>query len=145
MSARPRVVLDTNVVASAILWEGKPGRLLALARDGEIRLFTSRTLLNEFRATLQKPKLAKALAATGSTADALLADYRRLATVVQAPALAVAVSRDPDDDRIIACAIAARADVIISGDNDLLVLEGVGGIPIVSASVFLAGLEAKAR
>jgi uncharacterized protein len=139
------VVLDTNVVASAILWEGKPGRLLALAREGHIRLATSRALLNEFRATLQKPKLAKAVAATGMTADAMLADYRRLATVVQAPALAVAVSRDPDDDRIIACAIAARADVIISGDNDLLVLEKVEGILIVSPSAFLAGLEAKAR
>ena len=51
------------------------------------------------------------------------------------------ISRDPDDDRVIACAVAGRADVIVSGDNDLLDLEQVGGIPILTAAQFLARLE----
>lgn len=141
MSAPPRVVLDTNVVVSAFLWEGKPGRLLALAKDGKLRLFASRVLLAEIRATLEKPKLAKAVAKTGATAAAMLADYRRLVTVVQASALASPTSRDPDDDRVIACAIAARADIIVSGDGDLLVLETVAGIAVRKVADALRILE----
>jgi putative PIN family toxin of toxin-antitoxin system len=141
MSACPRVVLDTNVVVSAFLWEGKPGRLLALAGEGDIRLFTSRALLTEIRATLHKPKLAKAVAATDTTVDTILTDYRRLVTVVRATSLATAISRDPDDDWVIACAITARADVIVSGDDDLLVLKTVAGIAIRPVADLLRELE----
>ena len=64
MSA-PRWVLDTNVVVSALLWQGKPGRLIEWAGEKEIQIFTSRALLDELAATLAKKKLARALAATG--------------------------------------------------------------------------------
>ena len=65
MRRRPRLVLDTNVVISAILWGGKPGEMLAMAGEGEVQLYSSLILLEELRATLERPKLSKALAATG--------------------------------------------------------------------------------
>ncbi|MBK7006040.1 MAG: putative toxin-antitoxin system toxin component, PIN family [Burkholderiales bacterium] len=134
MKRRPRWVVDTNVLVSAILWHGTPGRFIALAGEKDVQLFTSRVLLDELAATLAKKKLTKYVAATGMTADQLLAHYRRVATMVTARQLDTPVSRDADDDAVLACALAARADLIVSGDDDLLVLKNFNGIPIVTVA-----------
>lgn len=83
---------------------------------------------------MHRKKLAKRVAATGLSAATMLSNYRRLATVVSAGSLPHQVSRDRDDDAVIACAISAKADLMISGDADLLVLEASSGIPIVSVA-----------
>lgn len=132
--SRPRWVVDTNVLVSAFLWQGTPGRVIELAGEQEIQLFTSRDLLDELASTLAKKKLAKYVAATGLTAEQMLASYKRLSTTVTARQLNERVSRDADDDAVLACALAARADLIVSGDDDLLVLERFAGIAIVSAA-----------
>ena len=62
-----RLVVDTNVLVSAFLWQGTPGRLIELAAEKEIELFTSRALLDELAATLAKRKLARYVAASGSS------------------------------------------------------------------------------
>ena len=64
----------------------------------------------------------------------LLADYTDLLSIVVSTPLSQPISRDPDDDRVLACAIAAGADVIVSGDQDLLVLTEFQGIPILTAT-----------
>ena len=90
-------------------------------------------MLKRVMGTLAKKKLTKAVAATGSTAVQMLADYRRIATVVTARQLDERVSRDADDDddddddAVLSCALAARADVVVSGDDDLLVLASFKG------------------
>lgn len=127
-----RLVLDTNVLVSAFLWQGAPGRLIEHAGEKEVQLFTSRALLDELTATLDKKKLAKSVAATGLTSDQMLRNYRLLATLVPAQKLARPVSRDTEDDAVLACAQAAHADLILSGDDDLLVLKRFEGISIVS-------------
>lgn len=129
-----RLMVDTNVLVSAFLWEGTPGRLIELAGEKEIQLFTSRALLDELAATLAKKKLAKYVAATGLTAEEMVRNYRRIATLVSATRLAGQVSRDADDDQVLACALAARADLIVSGDDDLLTLKSFDGIGIVMAA-----------
>lgn len=134
MKRRPRWVVDTNVLVSAFLWRGTPGRVIELAGEQEVQLCTSRVLLDELAATLGKKKLAKYVAATGMTVDQLLANHRRIVTLVRPRQLAAQVSRDADDDAVLACALAARADLIVSGDDDLLVLKDFGGLPIVTAA-----------
>lgn len=134
MSRRPRLVIDTNVLVSAFLWQGTPGRLIERVGDQELRLFTSRALLDELDSVLHRKKLAKPVAATGLTADTIMANFRKLATVVTARQLTAQVSRDADDDAVLACARAARANLIVSGDDDLLVLGSFESIPIVIAS-----------
>lgn len=135
MKRRPRWVVDTNVVVSALLWRGTPGRLIELAVEEQaVQLFTSRALLAELAATLAKKKLTKYVAATGMTADQLLANYRLVATTVAVRNLDVRVSRDVDDDDVLACAMAAHADLIVSGDEDLLVLKAFAGVPIVAVA-----------
>ena len=130
-----RLVVDTNVLVSAFLWEGVPGRLIELAGEQEIQLFTSRALLDELAATLAKKKLEKPIAKTGLTADQMLRNYRRIVTLVTVRQLTQQVSRDADDDAVLACALAARADLIVSGDGDLLTLKQFQRIEIVSARV----------
>ena len=110
MRRRPRWVVDTNVLVSAFLWQGTPAHVIELAGEKEVQLVTSRALLDELAATLAKKKLAKDVAATGLTADQMLANYRRIATLVTARQLDAQVSRDADDDAVLACALAARAD-----------------------------------
>jgi putative PIN family toxin of toxin-antitoxin system len=136
-----RLVVDTNVLVSAFLWQGTPGRLIELAAEKEIELFASRALLDELAATLAKKKLVKPVLATGLTADQILRNYRRLATLVTARQLAQPVSRDADDDHVLACALAARADLIVSGDDDLLALKHFQEIPIVTPTQALQQID----
>ena len=63
-----RLVVDTNVLVSAFLWQGTPGRLIELAAEAEIELFTSRALIDELSEVLHRQKLAKQVEATGLTA-----------------------------------------------------------------------------
>jgi putative PIN family toxin of toxin-antitoxin system len=134
MTRRERWVIDTNVWVSALLWQGTPGRVIELAGEQEVRLITSRALLNELSATLAKKKLARHVQATGLTADQMRANVRRLVTIVQPHPLQAPVARDADDDAVLACAVAARADLIVSGDDDLLSLARFAGIAIVTAA-----------
>ncbi|CAG1772383.1 hypothetical protein BAC2_02391 [uncultured bacterium] len=142
MRRRPRWVVDTNVLVSAFLWQGTPGRVIELAGEKEMQLFTSRVLLDELAATLAKKKLARHVVATGLTADQRLANYRRIATQVTARQLDAQVSRDADDDAVLACALAARADLVVTGDDDLLSLKRFNGIPIVTIAQAIKGFGA---
>ena len=137
-----RLVLDTNVVVSAILWQGIPGRLFALAGDKEIRLHTSQALIDELADVLSRKKLAKNVEATGLTVSQILENYRKIITLVTARSLSKRVSIDADDDVVLATALAAKADLIVSGDRKhLLILKQFGGIPIVTVAQALALLE----
>lgn len=129
-----RLVVDTNVLVSAFLWKGTPGRLIELASEAEIQLFTSGALLNELAEVLHRKKLAKQVQATGFTAAQLLSHYRRLAFRVTARGLPRQISRDPDDDHVIACSLGAQVELIVSGDHDLLDLKTFQGMPIVTAA-----------
>ena len=145
MRRRPRWVADTNVLVSAFLWQGTPGRVVELARDEEVQLFTSRVLLDELAATLAKRKLARYVAATGLSAEQIVTSYRRIVTLVTARQLNARVSRDADDDAVLACALAARADLVVSGDNDLLSLKGFSGIPISTIAQAVKAFSGSAR
>jgi putative PIN family toxin of toxin-antitoxin system len=138
-----RLVVDTNVVVSAFLWQGTPGRLLEMAGEKQVRLFTSRALLDELADVLGRKKLAKSVAATGLTVPQMLAAYRKVITLVTARQLPQRVSPDADDDAVLAAAQAAKADLIVSGDRKhLLMLKRFDGIPIVTAAQAVAMAEA---
>jgi putative PIN family toxin of toxin-antitoxin system len=108
--------------------------LFELAGEKECQLFTSRVLIDELAEVLQRKKLAKPVQATGLAPAQMLRNYQKLATTITARRLAQQVSRDADDDAVLACALAAQADLIVSGDDDLLVLKQFHGIRIVTAA-----------
>ena len=132
-----RVTVDTNVVISGTLWGGTPRRMLDLAKSGSITIYTSLTLLNELREVLAEPKFADRLLAARRTAKELIDDYSALTEIVEPVTIAPVVLNDPDDDHVLACALVAQADYIISGDRDLLNLDNYQRIPIVNATDFL--------
>lgn len=137
-----RLVLDTNIVASGLFWGGHPARLLDAAQLGEIELCTSRPLLAELARILTRRKFAKAVAATDLSIEDLVLDYVALTTVVTPARLAPTIAADPADDQVLACALAARADWIVSGDKHLHGLgETYRGIRIVRPAQAVATLK----
>ncbi len=136
-----RVVPDTNIVVSGFLWRGNSRRILDVARDGIIELYTSPVLLAELKGVLIREKFASRLAASNVTAQELVSGYRALATTIKAEPIEPVILVDPDDDAVLACALAADAEVIVSGDNDLLDLKEHKEIRILTATEFLAELS----
>ena len=138
-----RLVLDTNVVASGLLWNGAPARLLDAAQTGELELFTSTRLLAELAGILARNKFAKAIAATGLPREELVLGYAELATVIAPAAIPPTIAADPSDDQVLACALTANADLIVSGDKHLHSLGGkYNGIRIVRPAEAVSIIEA---
>ena len=129
-----RFVLDTNVVVSAVIWGGLPFRLLQAATDGDIELYTSPALVAELRAVLSREHLASRLARQPASVVEAIRFYGDLAISVSPLAVPRAVPRDADDDQVIAAAIAANADTIVTGDTDLLSMGSHQGIAIITAA-----------
>ena len=135
-----RLVLDTNTVISGLLWNGPPRSLLDAAISGTVDVYTSAVLLAELREVLAYPRLAKRLAASGETVDQQVSHFMALAHLTAPAVIAGAVLADPDDDHVIACALAAQADAIVSGDAHLLNLKHYQGMRIIDAAEALRSL-----
>ncbi len=129
-----RLVLDTNVVASGLLWNGAPAQLLDAARADEVELFSSRVLLAELTRILRRAKFGKAIAASGLSLDELVLGYAELVTLVTPANIPPTILRDPDDDHVLACTVAANAELVVSGDRDLLEIKTFREIRIVGAA-----------
>ncbi len=128
-----RLVLDTNIVVSGLIWGGVPRQLLELGRDDQVAFFTSSLLLDELTDVLEREKFSTLLASQSITPAFLMQRYGMLARLVKPQPIARTV-RDVDDDAVIATALAAKADVIATGDQDLLVLHSWQGIQILNAA-----------
>jgi len=133
-----RVVLDTNTVVSGLLWDGAPRRLIDAAIDKKIGLYSSQALVTELVGCLLRKKFSRRLTEERLSAPALVERYAMLAELVTPAVISPAVAGDPDDDAVLACAVAATADLIVSGDSDLCNLKSYQRIPIVTAADALA-------
>lgn len=122
----PVVVLDRNVLVSAVGWQGAPHRLYRLCRAGTVGLATSPDLIDELGRILRYPKLEL----EESDVTAFVRDVAHLALVVRPEGRVQVIVDDPADNRVLECAISAEADWIASGDDHLLSLEEFAGIPI---------------
>jgi len=138
-----RVVLDTNAVVSGLLWEGPASVLLNAARAGHLELFTSAALLAELSEVLPRGKFARKVQAAGLTVEQLVRRYGLLAQLVLPADISPHIPEDPDDDHVLACALAAHAEFIVSGDSHLLSLKYFQNIQIVSAAEAMRRVEAR--
>ncbi len=110
-----RIVADTNTALSGLLWGGPPRRLIDLARERSLTLCTTFILLAELAEVIARDKFAQRIQLAGLSAADLVQDYRRLVVIVEPQPLSAPASRDPDDDHVLACALAARADLLVPG------------------------------
>lgn len=117
-----------------------PGRVFDLAVEGRYNLILSQELLAEVERVLFYPKFVPHLTRIKRTPNALLATIKATIEIVTAVPLSETVVRDPKDVAVLACAIGGKADYIVSGDKDLLVLNPFRGIPIVNPEAFFESL-----
>lgn len=137
-----RLVLDTNVVASAMLWGGNPKQLLQARREKRVELFTSVTMLAELTDILARPKFANKIAASLMTVDQLVDGYAELAQLVR-PTPTPRIVAAPDDDVVIGTALAAKADLLVTGDRGLLDVGAYQEIRIVGVAEALGIVAAR--
>jgi putative PIN family toxin of toxin-antitoxin system len=127
-----RVILDTNVILSAIFFGGVPGRILTAYRDGKLTIVLSPEILDEYRTTAVR--LAKKFDVEYEEILDWIAVHSEMMAV---PSLDQPGSADPDDDKFIACSLASGAKVICSGDKHLLDVNGYRGIEVLRPRAFV--------
>jgi len=127
-----RAIIDTNVFIAGLLWRGSPHVLLEHARAGTLTVISSSTLIAELAGVLGRAKFAAILSKTSTSLERTIAEVRQLAELIDPPPLERPVCRDSTDDHVLALALSANADMVVSGDDDLLVLGSFANIPIVT-------------
>ncbi len=132
-----KVVADTNIIISGVLWHGAPHTLLEIAYKNEIQLLTCSALLQELTEVLQRDKFIPYLSRAKVTVQEIVESYALMAQVIELGKIDPVIAADPDDDVVLACAITGRAKIIVSGDNHLLSLKQYQQTQIMTASEFL--------
>lgn len=139
-----RVVLDTNVIVSGLLWQGTPGEIFTLARENQITICTSSEIVEELSEILQRPKFKTKLARTKRSIAEIVAGFLEFAEQHLTTRFPFSqVLADPSDDMFLACAVAVGAAFIVSGDTHLLRLKTFQGVSIVSPNEFLRQFKKK--
>jgi len=128
-----KVVLDTNVFVSGIFFAGVPGQVLEAWHDSKILLVLSAEIFEEYFEVLHRLEKRYSPVEKEPILELLLAG----AEIVTVPLSDKQISADPDDDKFIACALASKAKVIISGDKHLLDMDGFKGLKIIKPSKFI--------
>ena len=134
---RTRIVLDTNVLISAILFGGHPRQILDRVIAGEIDCSLSFAILDELRDVLQRSKFGF----TPEQAITVIDELRSVCEILNPPRRIRTIKVDPDDNRILECAVEAQADYIVSGDAHLLDLGEYRKISIKRPADFLNAFD----
>lgn len=133
-----RIVIDTNVLASAVFFGGKPYQLLQYIMESRVNVVASKEIVDEYEEIVLRLKQKYPAFNTKIPLQDLLARFEiiRVSSEVHA-------SRDPDDDKFLSCAVDGKCLYIVSGDNDLLSIGSYEGIEILTVADFLNRLEKK--
>lgn len=133
-----RIICDTNVLISGLIWGGTPGQVWDRIVEGEDRLCISRPMLTELARVLDYPRIALMLGKRELSSRDILAAIISVSDVAwPQPLSASVILDDPDDDEVLACAAAAGASHIVTGDQHLLALGAWSGIRILTPADYL--------
>ena len=127
-----KVVLDTNIYISGILFAGKPREVLDLAIKGKIHVFISPDILSELRDVLSRKKFGF----SPEHVDIIIREIESITTMVN-PAKKYSIVSHDSDNIIIDCAMESRVEYIITGDNDLLCLNKYKSVTIINPALFI--------
>jgi putative PIN family toxin of toxin-antitoxin system len=132
-----RVVIDTNVfISAAFLPQSKPGKIIDYIREGKVLWVTSQEILEEITRVLLSPRVRKRHGLTFNQVTKVLEGLIQGAEITPGVIQAEA-SRDPEDNKFLACAVEGQANYIMSGDNDLTDLKNYQNVPIITPTIFL--------
>jgi uncharacterized protein len=137
-----RIVLDTNVLISAFLWQGTTAEMFHLAKDKRIIICANKEILKEFERVLSYPKFQEQLSQIEKTPDEIIDEFTEI--IEYRPVykfVTPQITADPSDDMFLMCAFEAEALCIVSGDRHLLDLKKFHSIPILTPRQFLAKLK----
>jgi len=126
-----KLVLDTNTIISAFFWEGNEAELFRKIEQGKAKLYITSEILKEVEEVIKRPKFDRVMKNAGLTPDQIMQKIVSLSHLVIAPKITVKVCRDEKDNKFLECAKSAKADYLISGDEDLLSLKEYNGMFIV--------------
>jgi uncharacterized protein len=133
-------VFDTNILFSAVGWQGNPHQCIQAARQGKCLSLTCDAILSELAEKLQLKRgfdAAKAIETTN--------EIRAFSRIITIPGALKVITADPDDDPVVECAVVGQAQFIVSGDRHLLALGHYQGVRIVKAVDFLVLLQTEAK
>jgi putative PIN family toxin of toxin-antitoxin system len=133
VGAVTKIVIDTNVFISAFGWDGKPEAVLSLMEQRKVVNYITNDIYAELQRVVAYPKLKFSSALQVNILEFVFSWSR----FVQPKEPVAVIVDDPDDDKFLACAVAANASAIISGDPHLLGLGSYRNIPIMTPAQFL--------
>lgn len=125
-----RIVLDTNVIISAMIFKGEVSKIVSLWKNGTIIPLFSKETFGEFKKVLTYPKFAL----SPEEIEVFIEEILPFSEVVDVKEEVSGVCRDPEDDKFLSCAVSGAADMIITGDAGITILRRYRGIPIMTVS-----------
>jgi putative PIN family toxin of toxin-antitoxin system len=136
-----RVILDTNVFISGVFFTGPPHHILKAWQDRTLAIVVSPAIVEEYQ------RVGRVLAKQfpGVDLNPLLSLLAAEAEIIRAPALPEPVCDDPDDDKFLACALAGKTKIIVSGDKQLVRVSGYRGIEVIRPRTFVDEYLSKKR
>ena len=143
MDRCPRIVLDTNVLISAVLKQGPsiPNSIYQAFKNQKFVLLTSPGIMEEVEEVINREEIVSRTKMTRETRKRFVENLLETSMITGDRMKVEVVKNDPDDDKFVACAVEGQADFIVSGDRHLLELKGYKGIKIISPREFADWLE----
>ena len=136
------VVLDTNVIISSLLSaKGPPAEIMRRWEAGEFDVATSSALISELERVLTYPRVRKYLKYSGEEIDTFLKNLKATAIVIEPQITLDVIADDPDDNRVLECAVTGDATYIVSGNTHLVGLKTYEQIVVLNPVGFLAALR----
>jgi putative PIN family toxin of toxin-antitoxin system len=131
-----RIVIDTNVIASAVFFGGRPYQLLRYIMENYVEVVASKEIVDEYEEIILRLQQKYPAITTKIPFHDILAKLEIIRVSSD-----IHVSRDPDDDKFISCAVDGKCLYIVSGDSDLVSIGKYEGIEILTVADFLDRLK----
>jgi len=138
ISKKIKVVLDTNVLTSAFLWQKDAKEIFNLAKENKIQICVTKEILNEFYRVLNYSKFSSRLKLIGKNPGEIINEFLEIVKFYPSKKFkTIIIKEDPADDKFLSCALSSGVSFIISGNKHLLKLKEFKGVSVIPPREFL--------
>ncbi|MFH0869630.1 MAG: putative toxin-antitoxin system toxin component, PIN family [archaeon] len=138
-----RITADVNILVSSTFWSGDSDKVLRMIENDEAELVLSAEILDDFRKVLDYPEIKDKIRGKGLEMNRTVEKIESISTIVRPETRLDVVKEDPDDNKILECALAGKVDYVISNDKHLLKVKEYSGIRIIKPEELLIILKEK--